>query len=67
MSTFTVGQEVRAVATRGLWRFTEGSVYTVVGVIPRACTPTFTYPEYVIVLDDYGDRCWCHTYRFQAI
>lgn len=66
MSTFSDGQQVRAVASFG-WCITEGTVYTVVTTIPRLVTPYFTFPEYVTVIDDHGDRCMFHTYRFKPV
>ncbi|UGL61199.1 hypothetical protein [Xanthomonas phage MUD8-T1] len=49
-----------------LFRLTGGKEYTVVEVIPR--TPMengFTFPEYWVVVDDFGDRTAFHTYRFK--
>ncbi len=67
MSTvFTIGQKIKAVASFG-WRLTEGAEYEVVDVIERLVTPHFTFPEYVVVLDDFGGRVSCHTHRFKAI
>ena len=66
MSVFADGQQVRAAMSHG-WTITEGGLYTVVETIPRNVTPHFTFPEYVIVLDDAGKRCACHTYRFKAL
>ena len=67
MSTvFTIGQKIKAVASFG-WRLTSGAEYEVVDVIERLVTPTFTFPEYVIVRDDFGNKISCHTHRFRAI
>jgi len=66
VSAFTTGQQVRAAMNHG-WRITEGRLYEVVETIPRLVTPTFTFPEYVVVLDDNGKPCTCYTYRFKAV
>ena len=66
MSVFADGQQVRAAMNHG-WCITEGKLYMVMETIPELVTPTFTFPEYVVVLDDNGGRCACYTYRFKPV
>lgn len=67
MSTFSVGQEVVAVAS-AQWCITGGKQYTVTHIEPECVAENgFRFPEYVTVIDDNGDESTFHTYRFRAI
>ena len=42
----------------------EGETYEVVKFIPQLITPNFTFPRYVVVVDDNGKQAQGHAYRF---
>ena len=46
------------------YHLTTGNRYTVVEYQPEVRDPTFTWPAYVMVKDNYGDPVWCHAHRF---
>ena len=64
MPAFEVGDFIRAVESYA-YRVTAGKFYEVVEVIPVVCVDGYWFPEYVIVLDDYGRRSTFHTRRFE--
>ena len=60
---FQVGDVVQCVASRG-YGFTIGKEYTILKYEPKYAEPTFTWPAYVLVLDDYNKPVVCHSDRF---
>ena len=60
---FQVGDVVQCVASRG-YAFTTGQKYTILKYEPKYAEPTFTWPPYVVVEDDYGKKAHCHADRF---
>ena len=65
-SAFVIGQEVIATCDY-MHQITEGKRYVVTGITPRLVTPTFTFPEYVEVVGDFGTPVSGHTHRFKAV
>lgn len=62
---FEVGQEVVCVADRS-YMLTIGKVYKILEVYPPVPSGSgFTFPEYVVVADDFGKKITCHSYRFR--
>lgn len=57
------GDIVACVTSRG-YHFTTGKNYTVLEYMPECDCPTYTWPAYVRVTDDYGKAVWCHAHRF---
>lgn len=51
----------------GGYAFTLGKEYTVLEYGPPDHTslPTYSFPAYVAVVDDFGKRAECHAYRFR--
>lgn len=66
-TTFNVGQTVISVCGYN-WLLTKGKEYTVIKVEPecRSDNGSFTWPEYVTVIGDFGEPVTGHTYRFKA-
>jgi hypothetical protein len=48
------------------YAFTPGKEYVVHGYEPEDSTtcPTYTFPAYVHVTDDFARYVWAHAYRF---
>jgi hypothetical protein len=63
--TFRPGQKVRAVHSYA-HRLVAGEVYTVTGTLPPTHHPNFTFPEYVEVMDSFGNKSEWYPYRFAA-
>lgn len=61
-----VGDMVVCRASRG-YHLTIGKEYEVLRYEPRYCGEYFTWPAYVVVLDDWGRRAHCHAHRFQEV
>mgnify|MGYP000607188945 CR=1 FL=1 len=49
------------------YNFTEGKTYDLVEFIPRLVTDHFTFPRYVVVVDDNGKTAQAHAYRFDML
>lgn len=64
--TFQPGQVVVATGSYA-HQIIEGKRYTVIGSTPRLVTPTFTWPEYVTVMGDFGKQVEGHTWRFRPL
>ena len=47
--------------------FTEGRVYEVVRYEPELRDTTYTWPAYVWIINDLGELCCTHAYRFKAL
>lgn len=63
------GQLVRCLFADG-YNFTEGREYIVIEYTPPYQTQGaggFTFPAYVVVLDDAGHKNTCHAGRFEVI
>lgn len=67
---FTAGEQVKALCSHA-YRIREGMVYTVVRFEPEYYDSEhpcgFTWPAYVVVLDDNGEELHCHAYRFTKL
>jgi hypothetical protein len=63
---FELGQVVVAVGSY-CHSLTEGKEYTVVEYTAPVVSPTFTWPAYVTVVGDLGERVTAHTYRFKPL
>jgi hypothetical protein len=68
---FTIGQKVIATGRLDGYRnhLTEGKEYTVTQYEPSypSDLPNFTWPAYVFVTSDNGERLGAHTYRFKPV
>lgn len=63
------GDKVVCRASRG-YHFTTGAVYTVLAYEASWSDPdalNYTWPAYVVVVDDWGKRAHCHAHRFEAV
>lgn len=60
---FKAGDKVICTGSRG-YCFTTNKEYTVLSYEPVNPMPTFTWPAYVEVEDDYGQKVHCHASRF---
>lgn len=63
---FEVGDVVVSVCS-GKRSLTRGKQYVVVKYEPRFPDTYFTWPAYVTVVDDDGNRTAYHTYRFKKV
>lgn len=63
---FKEGQVIEAVGSY-CHSITKGKKYVVLEYTPPVTTPTFTWPAYVTVLGDLGERVTAHTYRFKPL
>ena len=41
--------------------------YEVIELLPQVITRHFTFPRYVTVKDDSGNKSTCHAYRFKTL
>lgn len=63
--TFEVGETVIATGSY-MHQITEGKEYTVTRVTPEEVTPTFTWPEYITVVGNFGTPVTGHAHRFKS-
>lgn len=66
MNEFTAGDQATCRAPSGYF-FTLGKVYTILQYDPPHTypeSPWFTWPAYVVVLDDLGKKVVAHAHRF---
>ena len=63
---FCVGQTVIATGSYG-FHLTLGKSYVITCIQPEEVTPTFTWPEYVQVQGDHGQKVTGHAHRFRPI
>ncbi len=66
MSTFQVGQRVKAVCSY-MNQITEGKIYTVVQAQEPVKDDHFTFPEYTVVIGDFGKKVAGHSHRWRAL
>lgn len=57
------GDTAVCTASRG-YLFTTGKEYVVEDYQPKHHDINFTWPAYVQVVDDCGEKVWCHANRF---
>lgn len=63
------GDKVRCIGSRGIM-LTWGAIYTVLSYEPEWSDPdalNYTWPAYVVIIDDWGKRLHCHASRFEAV
>jgi hypothetical protein len=66
MSTFQVGQRVKATCSYAN-QITEGKTYTIVEIQEPFKQDHFTFPEYTIVIGDFGKKVSGHSHRWRAL
>ena len=66
MSTFQVGQRVKAVCDY-VHLITAGKIYTVVEMLEPVKHENFTFPEYTVVIGNSGKKVSGHSHRWRAL
>jgi hypothetical protein len=66
MSTFQVGQRVKAVCNYA-YQITAGKIYTIVEMQEPIKHDWFNYPEYTVVIGDRGVPVAGHSHRWRAL
>lgn len=49
------------------YNFTEGKEYEVIELCPQLICENYTFPRYIVVLDDNGKKAISHATRFKTL
>jgi hypothetical protein len=60
-------KKAKCLYNSGIYTLTEGKIYDIVAIVPYIHLDNYTFPNYIVVIDDNGGNTQCHYYRFEGI